>query len=81
VAGIAIQSNPRFTRHLKGRVTADLSATARPITDPKERRDVFQQILDGLSDPSIALPLEFPPLEDWVTCRPLVEVEFDDFEF
>jgi deazaflavin-dependent oxidoreductase (nitroreductase family) len=74
-----LESNPRFTFHLKGSVKADLSATARPITDPKERREVFQQILDGLNDPSITLPVEFPPLEDWVTFSPVVEVTFDDF--
>jgi deazaflavin-dependent oxidoreductase (nitroreductase family) len=76
-----LESNPRFTFHLKNDVKADLSATSRPITDPKERRDVFQQILDGLNDPSITLPVEFPPLDDWVTFSPVVEVEFDDFEF
>jgi deazaflavin-dependent oxidoreductase (nitroreductase family) len=73
-----LESDPRFTFHLKDGVKADLSATARPITDPQERRDVFQQILDGLNDPSITLPVEFPPLEDWVTLSPAVEVTFDD---
>ena len=75
-----LQSDPRFTFHLKNGVKADLSATARPIMDPKERRDVFQQILDGLNDPSITLPVEFPPLEEWVTFSPAVEVTFDDFD-
>lgn len=74
-----LESNPRFTFHLKNGVKADLAATARLITDPQERRDVFQQILDGLSDPSITLPVEFPPLADWVTFSPAVEVTFDDF--
>ena len=74
-----LESNPRFTFHLKGDVKADLSATARLITDPEERREVFGQILDGLSDPSITLPVEFPPLEDWIEFSPLIEVTFDDF--
>jgi hypothetical protein len=74
-----LESDPRFTFHLKHGVHADLSATARPITDPQERRDVFTHILDGLNDPSITLPVEFPPLEDWVTFSPAVEVTFDDF--
>ena len=65
-----LESNPHFTFHLKGDVKADLSATARPITDVAERRDVFQQILDGLNDPSITLPVEFPPLEDWIEFSP-----------
>lgn len=74
-----LQANPRFTFHLKGDVKADLSATARPITDPDERRDVFRRVIDGLNDPSVSAPLDFPPLEDWVTFSPLVEVSFDDF--
>jgi deazaflavin-dependent oxidoreductase (nitroreductase family) len=75
-----LEANPRFVFHLKDDVKADLSATARPITEPEERREVFEQILDGLNDPSITLPVEFPPLEDWVTFSPLVEITFDDFE-
>jgi deazaflavin-dependent oxidoreductase (nitroreductase family) len=74
-----LESNPRFTFHLKNEVKADLSATARPITEPEERQAVFQQILDGLDDPSITLPVEFPPLEDWLKSSPAVEVTFDDF--
>jgi hypothetical protein len=57
----------------------DLDATARLITEPQERREVFQQILDGLNDPSITLPVEFPPLEEWVKFSPAIEVTFDDF--
>ncbi len=34
-------ANPRFTFHLKGPIRADLSARARPITDPAERREVL----------------------------------------
>ncbi|MEP6681028.1 MAG: nitroreductase/quinone reductase family protein [Chloroflexota bacterium] len=34
-------ANPRFTFHLKGPIRADLPATARPITDPAERRAVL----------------------------------------
>ena len=74
-----LENDPHFTFHLKGGVQADLGATARPVTDPDERRDVFGQIIDGLKDPSVAAPLDFPPLEDWVTFSPLVEVSFDDF--
>jgi hypothetical protein len=74
-----LEGSPRFIFHLKHDVKADLSATARPITDPQERRDVFQQILDGVNDHSITLPVGFPPLEDWITFSPAVEVTFDDF--
>jgi F420H(2)-dependent quinone reductase len=74
-----LESNAHFTFHLKGDVQADLSATARPITDPEERRDVFGKIIDSLTDPPISLEFEPPPLEEWVKFSPLVEVTFDDF--
>jgi deazaflavin-dependent oxidoreductase (nitroreductase family) len=76
-----LESNPRFTFHLKDGVQVDLSATARPITDPRERQDIFNRILDGLNDPSISLGFELPPVEDWVEFSPLVEVVFDDSPF
>ncbi len=74
-----LEAHPHFTFHLKHGVQADLRATARPITDPQERRDVFQGLIDGLTDPSItAILSDIPPLEDWVSLSPLVEVSFDD---
>ena len=36
-----LAADPHFTFHLKGRVTADLPATARIITDEAERRAIF----------------------------------------
>ena len=74
-----LESNPHFTLHLKGGVKADLSATARPITDPRERRDVFGRIIASLQNPSVSLDFELPPVEEWVKFSPLVEVTFDDF--
>ena len=38
-------AEPRFTFHLKGRVPADIPATARVITDEAERRAVFAEIV------------------------------------
>jgi deazaflavin-dependent oxidoreductase (nitroreductase family) len=40
-----LAAEPRFTFHLKGRVAADLPATARVITDEAERRAVFSEIV------------------------------------
>jgi deazaflavin-dependent oxidoreductase (nitroreductase family) len=40
-----LTANPRFTFHLKGPVVADLPATARVITDPTERRAVFEHVV------------------------------------
>jgi|TARA_B100002003_G_scaffold249046_1_gene284324 hypothetical protein len=62
-------ANPGFTFHLKSSVNADIPATARPITDPAERRPTFERIhanLDGERD-----------MNDWMARSPLVEVELD----
>jgi deazaflavin-dependent oxidoreductase (nitroreductase family) len=63
-------ASPAFTFHLKQSVQADLAATARPITDETERREVLARVvatLDGERD-----------LDDWVARSPLVEVTFRD---
>ncbi|MEO6795884.1 MAG: nitroreductase family deazaflavin-dependent oxidoreductase [Candidatus Dormibacter sp.] len=39
-----LKAHPRFTLHLKGPVKADLPATARVITDEKERRQVLTDV-------------------------------------
>ena len=39
-----LESEPRFTFHLKGTVTADLPATARVITDEAERRAILEHV-------------------------------------
>jgi hypothetical protein len=74
-----LEANPRFTFHLKHGVQADLRATARPVTEPAERRAVFESIVGSLNDP--ANPAGFPnrpPVADWVASSPLVEVTFDE---
>jgi deazaflavin-dependent oxidoreductase (nitroreductase family) len=68
-------AHPSFTFHLKQSATADLPATARPVTDPAEREKVLAGILASLSDvPSVAEQA----LADWVAGSPLVEVIFDN---
>jgi len=39
-----LKASPRLTLHIKGDFKADVPATARVITDEKERRDVLTQI-------------------------------------
>jgi hypothetical protein len=39
-----LETDPNLTFHLKGRVNADLPATARVITDPAERRAIADWI-------------------------------------
>jgi deazaflavin-dependent oxidoreductase (nitroreductase family) len=64
-------ANPDFTYHLKGTVTADLAARARPITQVGERREVIEQIIGGLGRAE-------GEVEHWVAESPLIEVEFRD---
>ena len=61
--------HPDFTFHLKGSAPADLPATARPIIDESERREVIAGILAELGRGS-------GNLEEWIARSPLVEVEF-----
>lgn len=61
-------ANPRLTFHLKRAVKANLPGTARPITEPAERRAVMTRVAQnwGRTD-----------LERMLQHSPLVEVTFD----
>lgn len=63
-----MEAHPDFTFHLKGRLKADLPATARVIVDEAERRAVLAGVARnwGRND-----------LETMVRYSPLVEVTFD----
>ena len=61
--------NPQMTFHLKQSVKADIPATARPITDTTEKREVLTKIIDNLGGER--------DLDDWVANSPLVEVTLD----
>src|SRR5580698_948608 len=67
-------SHPGFTFHLKESATADLPATARPVTDPAEREQVLAPILASLGD-LVSETGQEPAV--WVASSPLVEVTFD----
>ena len=60
-----LDTNPKLTVHLKRGVRADLPATAREITDPKERR----QVLEG-----VARHWNRQDLDTMVQYSPLIEV-------
>jgi deazaflavin-dependent oxidoreductase (nitroreductase family) len=67
-------SHPSFTFHLKQSATADLPATARPVTDTAEREKVLAGILASLSEMTSA------PGQEPAACvagSPLVAVAFD----
>ena len=63
-------ANPDFTFHLKQSVTMDLPARAAPITDPGERRAIFERILSDLGGAQ--------NLEAWLSGSPLMVVSFND---
>jgi deazaflavin-dependent oxidoreductase (nitroreductase family) len=63
-------ANPDFTFHLKQSVAADLPARATPITDPEERRAIFERILSELGGSQ--------NLAAWLEGSPLMAVGFND---
>jgi deazaflavin-dependent oxidoreductase (nitroreductase family) len=63
-----LDANSHMTVHLKGKVRADLPATARVIEDEAERREIL---------PHIARNWGRKDLETMVEQSPLIEVTFD----
>lgn len=63
-----LEADPRLTFHLKGKVRADLPATARIIDDEKERREIL---------PHIARIWDRKDLEQMVRYSPLIEMTID----
>jgi deazaflavin-dependent oxidoreductase (nitroreductase family) len=60
-----IRANPSVTFHLKGAVKADLSATARELTDPAERRRIMEQVARNWGRTDV---------DRMMTASPLIEV-------
>jgi deazaflavin-dependent oxidoreductase (nitroreductase family) len=57
-----LEANPRFTFHLKGKVHADLPATARIIEDEAERRDILRHVARTWGRDALDLMVRFSPL-------------------
>jgi deazaflavin-dependent oxidoreductase (nitroreductase family) len=57
-----MEADPRFTFHLKGAISADLDAAARPITDRAERREVFAKVAQAWRRNDPETMVEFSPL-------------------
>jgi deazaflavin-dependent oxidoreductase (nitroreductase family) len=57
-----LESNPKFTVHLKRGVKADLAATAREITDPKERRQVLEGVARHWKRDDVDTMIQYSPL-------------------
>lgn len=63
-----LTANPDFTFHLKKSAQADLPARATVISDPTERRAIFEPIVTSLD--------RTPELDKWIAASPLVRVDF-----
>ena len=63
-------AEPKLTFHLKESTQVDLPATARPVTDPEEKRGVF------LNAPKLAEYINEANVQEWVEGSPLIEVVF-----
>ena len=63
-----LERDPRMTFHLKRAVRADLAATARVVTDPAERRRVFEWVTTHAWDQDV---------ERMLAHSPLIEVTFE----
>ena len=57
-----LEADPHLTFHLKGRVTADLPATARIITDEAERRALFAEIVKTWTNQDVEVMTQYSPL-------------------
>ncbi|MBK1784308.1 nitroreductase/quinone reductase family protein [Prauserella cavernicola] len=75
---VNLLAHPEFTFHLKHGVRADLRATATPVTDEAQRREVLTEIVADLNQPSNPGHLVQPiSVADWLNCR-LVRITFVD---
>ena len=64
-----LRADPRLIVHLKGEVKADLTATAREITDEAERRAVLRWVVEHA--------WRQQDVETMTRLSPLIEVEID----
>ncbi|MCK6068229.1 MULTISPECIES: nitroreductase/quinone reductase family protein [Microbacterium] len=72
-------ANPQFTFHLKHGIHADLRATAIPITEPAQKRPIFEYIVDDFNQPHNPAIVRQPQrVEDWMAGSPLMEIIFTD---
>jgi deazaflavin-dependent oxidoreductase (nitroreductase family) len=57
-----LDTNPKFTLHLKRGARADLPATAREITDEKERRQVLTEVARHWKRDDVDVMVQYSPL-------------------
>ncbi len=57
-----LDANPKFTLHVKRGARADLPATAREITEPKERRQVLEEVAKHWKRDDVDTMVQYSPL-------------------
>jgi len=57
-----LEANANVTLHINRGARADLPATAREITDPKERRQVLEEVAKHWKRDDVDVMLQFSPL-------------------
>ena len=57
-----LDANPKFTLHVKRGARADLPATAREITDEKERRQVLEEVAKHWKRDDVDVMMQYSPL-------------------
>ncbi len=57
-----LDANPNFTLHVKRGARADLPATAREITDQKERRQVLEEVAKHWKRDDVDTMVRYSPL-------------------
>ena len=57
-----LEADPKLTVHLKRGIRADLTATAREITDPEERRQVLEGVARHWNRHDVEVMVQYSPL-------------------
>jgi deazaflavin-dependent oxidoreductase (nitroreductase family) len=57
-----LDANPKFTLHIKRGARADLTASAREITDQTERRQVLEQVARHWNRSDVDTMMQYSPL-------------------
>jgi deazaflavin-dependent oxidoreductase (nitroreductase family) len=57
-----LEANPRFIFHLKGKIRADLPATARIVEDEAERRDILRHVARTWGRDDLDVMVRYSPL-------------------
>jgi len=71
--------NPRFTFHITHGDRVDLKATAVPVENQDDRREIFEAIVADLNQPSNPGRIQQPTtVADWLDGSVLLEIVFDD---